>query len=1163
MAESNSKKKNLAVNLLVGFDFYIAYLRSFHLLYDTLWDLGYDVDLEGQKGHGFTVLEKANVVADELSGAYQDVVDFAKSPKSFSLFKKAFKALVNIAQSGVRINEVLKEEGIDPEASFGKDFFPSLGMMLALKILEFFSPQVYHALVLATVIRPGFEGSLKEHLRDENGKIIRFPHAITEVDFSRISDLFDDPVELFKQEYLTETDTNSVLSDDEQLEKISKKLFKRLQKFLTSINANAVYGLKPADWLDFEDPVVRQINERTLSFWFEFLGKTIEVGSSLAFQRQDNGDLGLGVLPFGGLSKDFDIKGWTMRLDATLFVDPFVINGVEEQETGNSGRLEIKLSKGTEAKSAYVIGGDEESHLELGQINIEGGFDISSENKAAGVLVEFEDSKIVIHADPQDGFQRKIIPEKGITIDFDIGIGWSNVYGFYINGGTGLEVEFSKHIDFARIFSLTALQLGINASKTELRIYNAISANVTLGPFLAKVDTMGIQALWTFPDKETENPKTSEFDFDFKPPKGVGIKVNAEAVKGGGFLFFDKEKGQYSGVADLTIPMFGVEVSVKAVGIINTKAADGSEGFSFLLLISGEFSPVQLGAGFTWSGVGGLIGINRAMNTDAIRLGVRDKTLDNILFPENPLENAKQIIVSANTVFPMQNDRYVFGIMAILGWGAQNLVTLELGILVEATDPWKLAIVGVAKASLSKKTNDKELSVLKLQVNFAGIIDFDKNFFSFDANLFDSTVLTFRLEGDLAIRVQWGESKCFLMSIGGFHPDFNDIPQSFPSMTRLMMPLVDRKRAQVILTFYMAITPNSFQIGAGVFFLFKISKFTLQGELSFDALFYSRSNFLVLVKAELEVRWGSRTLIGVTFKGSFAGTSPWDIIGTAKIKLLFWSKTFNIDKTYGEEIDTSLPPIILLPELKRELEDKRNWQQVTPAAVNLLVTVKDDDLLQSEKTILLHPTGGVAINQTLLPLNIRLNKFAAQNIDGANRFDLEMIDGNDNAIAVSEEKDMFPPAMFLDLSDEEKLSRKSYESLPSGIKMKQADQIKLGGFTEKPVQYESKVFDGVSPTAGTESRLEDSRLFNFWSTGNTVAQSEVGATARFNNIVKTDEIKLQQEEYILVYNQDLTAYSDWSHRSSQTEAIQILEDVLVEHPDLENQISVVPAHEMA
>ncbi|MEJ2155540.1 MAG: hypothetical protein P8X96_09410 [Desulfobacteraceae bacterium] len=1173
MTDSKQKSGSLAIDLLIGFDFYLAFVKSTQLIYDTLWELGYDLDNEIQDGRGFTILEKINAVTEELSGAYQDIVDFAKRPpKDFSEWDKVLGFCVELLYAGDRIYEILKQEGIDPDGEFGKDFFKNLFKLPALKLLEFILPQFYHALVLATVIRPAAEGSPTAFLRDENGRIIRFPHTRTEVDPGRIKEVFKDPAKLFKEEYLTEPPDTALAGPgglaDPGLRQISDKFFKRLRKFVSSTGANAVYGLKPADWLDFQDPLTREINERTLSFWYEFLDEKLEIGASLAFSRSEDGRIGLAVVPFGGFEGDVKAGEWTAHIGATQFLSPFVLNGGGEDRNGAVTRLEVALSRGAKDESAaYVIGGTEGTRLELGRLSIEGGLGFSDQIDEIGFLLSCADSKLVLEAGDGDGFLKKVLPKKGAAIDFDLGLGWSNAFGFYIKGGTGLEVEFPKHKTIGKIFTLSALQLGINASNADLRLYASFSGGLDIGPFSAKIDNVGMQALWKFPEPQVEAPENGRFDFTFKPPKGVGIKIKAKEVKGGGYLYFDHEKHQYAGVAELSIKG---AVTLKAVGIITTQMPDGSDGYSFMLLVTAEFDPKPIGLGFTLNGVGGLVGLNRTMDVTAIQLGVRDRTLDDILFPEKPLENAKRIIASTTKVFPPMDNQHVIGLMGLIAWGANSVVTFEVGLLIEFPQPEgleipkpsRLALVGVVKAAISKKVGGREKSVLKLQANFAGIIDFDRQFLSFDASLFDSTLLSFRFEGSLALRVQWGDQRCFLLSVGGFHPDFNDIPQGFPPMTRIMFPLADRKNFQLIFTLYLAITPNTFQIGAGVSFFIKISKFNLRGSFSFDALFYSRSNFRTRVTMDLEVRWGSRTLAGVSFKGTLTGTSPWNITGKAKIELLFWSKTFDVDKTTGEKIDTRLAAIDLLPELKEELQDERNWQEVTPSSTRSLVTAKAEGLPGGQRTLFIHPTGGLAINQTVLPLGIRLDKFGAQKIAGSDRFELQLADGDDRLLSTTAEKDLFAPAMYLELSEEQKLSRKSYERFPAGIKMQQADAVRLGSFREKTIEYEQKIYHGADKPVEAGLRTESATHFTIWGRRSAVGQSELGSTVINAPPDPATAVSLRDERYVVVFGSDLSPYADAAFCDSQTEALQLLDDIVEEHPGLEKRLTVMAEREL-
>ena len=63
----------------------------------------------------------------------------------------------------------------------------------------------------------------------------------------------------------------------------------------------------------------------------------------------------------------------------------------------------------------------------------------------------------------------------------------------------------------------------------------------------------------------------------------MGLAVDAGIVTGGGYLYFDFDRGEYAGVLELSIAEV---VSVKAIGLITTRMPDGSKGFSLLIIIT-------------------------------------------------------------------------------------------------------------------------------------------------------------------------------------------------------------------------------------------------------------------------------------------------------------------------------------------------------------------------------------------------------------------------------------------------------------------------------------------------------------------------------------------------------------------------------------------------
>src|SRR5680860_523635 len=151
----------------------------------------------------------------------------------------------------------------------------------------------------------------------------------------------------------------------------------------------------------------------------------------------------------------------------------------------------------------------------------------------------------------------------------------------------------------------------------------------------------------------------------------------------------DQELKRYSGTLERE---YQNKISLKAIGLINTELPNGQDGYSLLIIITAEFSPIQLGFGFTLNGVGGLLGLNRTVKIDRLRSGLRDNTLRSILFPQNIVENSERIISDLRQVFPPQEGRFVFGPMAKIGWG--SIMTIDLGLLIELPEPIRISILG-------------------------------------------------------------------------------------------------------------------------------------------------------------------------------------------------------------------------------------------------------------------------------------------------------------------------------------------------------------------------------------------------------------------------------------------------------------------------------------
>src|SRR5262249_695346 len=240
-----------------------------------------------------------------------------------------------------------------------------------------------------------------------------------------------------------------------------------------------------------------------------------------------------------------------------------------------------------------------------------------------------------------------------------------------------------------------------------------LTADGTIGPVALVVENVGVTMLCEF---KPGNLGPVNFTPKFKWPTSVGVAVAAGPVAGGGFVSFDAANHRYSGILHLQIPAGAVTI----IGIVETKLPGGRDGYSFLLIVSVEFSPIQLGYGFTLNGVGGLAGIHRGMNLEALRSGVYTGSVEHILFPKNPVANAPPLIIDVSRIFPVVENSYTFGPMAKIGWGG-SIITITLGIVIQLPSPVRIALLGQVGLFLP----DPDDPVVELHVDFVASIDFD------------------------------------------------------------------------------------------------------------------------------------------------------------------------------------------------------------------------------------------------------------------------------------------------------------------------------------------------------------------------------------------------------------------------------------------------------
>lgn len=734
--------------------------------------------------------------------------------------------------------------------------------------------------------------------------------------------------------------------------------------------------------------------------------------------------------------------------------------------------------------------------------------------------------------------------------DVSIGATWSPKAGLKLTGSAAVEIAIPAH---ARIGPATIETVYIVAGFRDGKIPLEISAAVRgeLGPFKASVDRIGVELLASFPEGGG-NLGPMQLDARFKPPTGIGLSISGGGFTGGGFLRFDRDKGEYAGALELA---FAEVIDLKAIGILNTRMPDGSEGFSLLVIITAEFAPIQLGFGFTLIGVGGLLGVNRTVLYEPLRLGVRDGSLNSILFPTDVVANAPRIINDLQRIFPPLNGRFVIGPMGKLGWGTPTLISLELGIILEIPRP-AFAILGVLRMALPAE----DVAILNLQVNFLGVVDFEKKELTFDASLFDSRVLTFTLTGDMAVRLYWGDNANFLLTVGGFHPAYTPPPMGLGPMNRLaivIFPSNPNLRAEA----YFAVTSNTVQFGARIELSYGVRIFNVYGFLGLDALIqFDPFHFIVQIGAMLALRSGSSTLFAIRLEFTLEGPTPWHAYGRGSFEIGFIitiTISASFDITFGDDRNTSLPPVRVAPLIEEALGKDGNWRVLSEGNLRSQVSTRT---LPPEAGVVIPPMGTLGVTQKVAPLGIPLARFGPTHVDGSAKFSIVNVAVGGAPAATNPTVDQFAAAQFLDMSDAEKLSRRSFEPFQAGIEVAGASAPRADFQRGVDVKYEVIYYH--KPRRRLFAVLA-SALMDQWVAVSSAARSKLGATARKPTGLGTPKVTLPAETFVVAGVADLKAHAADLVFTSESAAAVAMQELVRNDASLSGKLQVVAGYEVA
>lgn len=911
---------------------------------------------------------------------------------------------------------------------------------------------------------------------------------LVEVRWERFPWLLSQPRELFVQEYQWGT------ADFE-----ATKLLERAQALLWLIGLpsrtqqilDAALPDVPAV-LELEIPLVEGAIERP----GEGLAG-VEVG--LRVQRSTPGadadDVGLALTPYaaGSFAVAIDIaEGWKVAIDGQIDAEALRVNvrpqSIQvEAAVAIAAALGLTLMRDGSVLGPLVIFGDSEgTRLQVGEVS-QRVFASASTDGVFDVGAEFalKEAALVIVASEGDGFLKMVLPSDPLIFAFDLTIGFSTARGVYFSGGAELEYTFHLDAEIGPIF-INTIDLGLRLDAAGLRLIVTATGGLALGPVVAVVQEIGIQGQLEL--GKAGNLGNANLALSFKPPTGIGLSIDTPAVKAAGFLLIDTERGRYVGALELSVLE---KFALTAIAIITTKMPDGSEGFSLLMIITVTLPvPIPLSYNFYFAGAGGLLGLNRSVDIDRLRDGLRAGSADNILFPTDIIRRIDAIIRDLEEVFPPVEGQFLVGPMVMITWSSPPLITIKLGLILEIGSPIRVAILGVLRAALP----DASDPIVDLKVAFLGTIDIGAGLLTFDAAIYDSYIgrggFKLSFEGDIALRLSWGKQKDFVTSVGGFHPSFKpDAYLRLPQMRRITLSLLkDNPRLQ--LTAYFAITTNTIQFGARLTFFFAISSFSIVGDFGFDVLFqFSPFHIDAQVWARLAVRSGDSDLLSLSLDFRLQGPTPWIATGTASFKILFFKVSVEFEKRFGEEVHTTLPEVDVLPLVLEEFRRNENWRGELSAGAALLVTILP--IAPPPDTVVIDAGGMLTVSQRILPFDTEFTLFGTSRPADAQRVVVDEMQIAGNVANTSRIFEPFAPAAFRDLSDRDKLNALAYEQRMSGVQVRGGHELRTDYVLALPVAYEVLLSDtSVDPqTTRSAPQPEPRGVFESLVPGGRIGRS--------------------------------------------------------------------------
>lgn len=674
------------------------------------------------------------------------------------------------------------------------------------------------------------------------------------------------------------------------------------------------------------------------------------------------------------------------------------------------------------------------SHLSMQQFTLMGGIDkVSNSSVESFMELGLWGCQFNFSLAEADDFISNIFSEQ-ISAPFDFRLCWSSSKGIYFHGSSGFNVTIPLHVNLGPIF-LQSLYLALDTQDEGFDVEASTNGSLSLGPLTATVERLGMIVKVSF-----TNGNLGLFGLSprFKPPNGFGLSIDAEGITGGGFLAKDAGKDRWIGALSLKISQRTLE------GIILTEKG------SFLGIVWAKGLGIPAPGG-SIEGLGALIASDRRGDKEAFLKGLRNNVLDAVLFPDNLIAQAPQLIATLSRLFPIASNYTLIGIFLQWVFGSKSrLAVAEIGIIIEfkGTNLVRVYILGQGTVKIPRLP-EKQLSI---NAQLFGSLDFEKNEYFLKLTLINSKLAGGELTGDGLF--YYSPKTGFLMSLGGFNPRYKPPSGQLFRLNRLRVNLANSDNLKISFECYIALTSSSFQIGGKLSLWAGKGGFSIEGLLSLDILARFNGEFFLDITAEVAIKRGSKTLASISFSGALSGISQWKIKGKAKIKILFFKISIPVSFELGRGEPAKFEPTDAEPLLIQALTDSANWRvKEIGLGIALRETVREGVWIGGNSTI--------GVSQTAVPLDETLTRLGPSPLKAPQKFKINpQVKIGTQTKEGHELQEEFNFSLYQDTDLEESLRAPVLEKMQSGLEIDSEGMI-VGDCIGGGKNYEEVILDGM------------------------------------------------------------------------------------------------------